>query len=96
MMIFRLIVTFLCIFFVFVDGGKLLGVEKFVQKFYSNAFSAKLGDNYKLPSNEPLQDGPKVDDDLYPDPDTFHRKIFNKSKNDGSERNDESIIKICE
>lgn len=81
-----------------------------------NQFTAKLGDNYKLSSNEhnydydlvkrpqatsqnvaSIQDGTKVsdDDDLYPDPETFHRRILNKSRMDGSDRNDESIIKIC-
>jgi hypothetical protein len=87
-----------------------------VKKLIFKAFAAKLGDNYKLSSNEPsydydlvkqpqassknvaiLQDGTKADDDdLYPDPETFHRKIFNKSRMDGSDRNDDSIIKICE
>lgn len=36
-----------------------------------------------------------IKDELYPDPEIFHQKVLNKSRFDGSDRTNGSIIKIC-
>lgn len=36
-----------------------------------------------------------IKDELYPDPEVFHQKVLNKSRFDGSDRTNGSIIKIC-
>lgn len=84
-------------------GWKKL-IEAFAAKFGDNYKLSSNERNYdydlaKKPQatsrNVATPQDDTKDDDLYPDPEIFHRKILNKSRMDGSDRTDESIIKIC-